>query len=718
MHNHNFLVVDTKLIKQFLLVLVVVALLIFPIVSYDLFIPNVSGANTNNFTFKWTAHIGQFTSWSSPVAEDINGDGIYEIFQAGRVSNGIGSVICLNGLTGALIWRKNFTTLSDYHIPVVVGDLRGDGIYEVVQSAGTNTIARYASNGTILWNSTAGSGWSVPAIADVDGNHHPYVYAEDNTAFESHPHVRKLNGTTGVVVASAPISYCCYGGCSIADINDDGIYEVFVTDSGPDHCYDQNLNLLWETGSYTSESHCAVLTNVTGDRKLEVIVLQQDMTAPYDGGIHVYYANGTMVPGMNDGTLGLGCHCQPAVYDIDKDGHVEVLTCYAGTPCAVWDLTTWSQDATLASGSEPPDIANVIGNSDLEIISPEGYEDGLVSIYDSSYAKIATIGSSGHPMYGMNTITQDIDNDGLNELIISGPGAGNITAYDTLALAPTPRVRTDTPYYSERRTNAGVYIPKIGGKCLLNNVYPSNGATNVSVSTIALSINIKEPNGDPIDWTIETCPNIGKRQGAKESNGTKTCPISSLSPRTAYKWYVNATDGTNWKCQTFTFTTGSSSNDTSPPQISSVSLRTSSPLDTVSNFGWENFTNLVTDNVGVSTVFLHITNPDNTITSFPMTKKIGTSTFFSNRSFSLGGTYNYVIQASDMKNNTAVSASNIFWLPSNWDINCDGVCTILDLVMVSNHYGATGRSGWIREDVDNNGVINVLDISLVSDHYS
>jgi hypothetical protein len=716
MHNQKIDTLRVLLIRKILFTVMVVMLLLFSFVITDS--PKTLAATSNNFTFKWTTHINQFNSWSSPVAEDVNGDGIYEIFQGGRVANGIGSIICLNGLTGALIWRKNFTTLSDYNIPIVVGDLNGDGIYELVQAAGTNTIARYASNGTIFWNSTAPSGWSVPAIADVDGNHHPYVYVEDNTMFEQHPHVRKLNGTTGAVVASAPIRYCCYGGCSIADINDDGIYEVFVTDSGPDHCYDQNLNLLWETGSYTSESHCAVLTNVTGDRKLEVLVLEQDMTSPYDGGIHVYYANGTMVPGMNDGTLGLGCHVQPAVYDIDKDGHVEVLTCYAGTPCAVWDLTKWGLDATLERGSEPPDIANVIGGSDLEIVSPEGYEDGVVSIYNSTYAKIATIGGPGTPMYGMNSVTQDIDHDGLNELILSGPGAGNITVYDTLAVAPTPRVRTDTPYYSERRTNAGVYVPKIGQKCTLTNAYPSNGAKNVSVSTTALSVNIKEPNGDPIDWTIETSPNIGKKHGTNENNGTKTCPISGLSPGTTYKWYVNATDGTNWKCQTFSFTTGSSSNDTLPPQISSFSLRTSSPLDTDSRFGWENFSCDVMDNTFVSSVSLRITNPDASITSVPMIKKVGTNTFFSNRSFSLAGTYDYVIQASDTSNNIAVSTNNIFWLPSGWDMNCDGLCTILDLVMVSNHYGATGSFGWIREDVDNNGVINVLDISLVSDHFS
>jgi hypothetical protein len=37
--------------------------------------------------------------------------------------------------------------------------------------------------------------------------------------------------------------------------------------------------------------------------------------------------------------------------------------------------------------------------------------------------------------------------------------------------------------------------------------------------------------------------------------------------------------------------------------------------------------------------------------------------------------------------------------------------------LVSNSFNFSGKSGWIREDVDNNGEVNLLDISLVSNHY-
>jgi hypothetical protein len=556
MQRKKIIAVNMHLLRNFILANVLITFIIFPLHINNRVIANVPMNDPDIFTFKFTTHISQYTSWSSPVAEDINGDGIYEIFQAGRISNGIGTIVCINGATGSLIWQKNFTTLSDYHIPVAIGDLNNDGVYELVHAAGTNTIARYASNGTIFWNSTADSAWGIQAIADLDDSGIPYVIVGDNSAFGYPVTLSKLYGNNGTVAASTnAISYICYGGVSIADLNCDGEFEIVMSDSGDSVCFDEDLKTLWTTPAYPSESHCAVLTNVTDDVNLEIIILQQDTIPPYNGGIHVYYANGSEVQGMNDGTLGLGCHCQPAVYDIDKDGHVEILTSYGGTYCSVWDLTDWTQDSGLEKGSEPPDIADVLGDNDLEIIFPEGYSNGVVNIYDSLYNNIADIGSYGNPMYGMNTITQDIDNDGLNELIISGPGTGNITAYDTLAIAPTPRVRTDTPYYSERRTNAGVYIPKIGGKCILSNPNLSNDSSNISVTTTNISITINEPDGDPIDWTIETSPNIGSASGTDENNGTKTCTVSGLAQGTLYKWYVNVTDGTNWKHQTYSFTT-------------------------------------------------------------------------------------------------------------------------------------------------------------------
>jgi hypothetical protein len=159
------------------------------------------------------------------------------------------------------------------------------------------------------------------------------------------------------------------------------------------------------------------------------------------------------------------------------------------------------------------------------------------------------------------------------------------------------------------------------------------------------------------------------------------------------------------------------SGDSTPPVISQVDVVTSSPFDTLVGYGWENFTCMVTDNVEVSTVLLKFTNPDQSTTNISMIKKTVTTTYYANQSLHQQGNYSYRIQATDTSNNIVLSSSHTFSLPTNWDINNDGVVTILDLVQVSNHYDEIGGNGWIRADVDNNGVIEVLDIALVSSHF-
>jgi len=159
------------------------------------------------------------------------------------------------------------------------------------------------------------------------------------------------------------------------------------------------------------------------------------------------------------------------------------------------------------------------------------------------------------------------------------------------------------------------------------------------------------------------------------------------------------------------------SGDSVPPVISFFGTMISSPLDTLGGYGWENFSCVAIDNVEVSAVLLRFVNPDQSTTNVSMIKKTGTTTYYANRSLHQPGNYSNCIQATDTSNNVALTSNYTFSLPPNWDINTDGSCTILDLVLVSNHYDETGGHGWIREDTDNNGIVEVLDIVMVSEYY-
>lgn len=89
---------------------------------------------------------------------------------------------------------------------------------------------------------------------------------------------------------------------------------------------------------------------------------------------------------------------------------------------------------------------------------------------------------------------------------------------------------------------------------------PSNGATNVPISTSSLSFNLMEPSGNAMSYTVTTSPNVGGNTGTGVHDGQYSVNISGLSYSTTYTWTVSANDGAMNAQQTFTFTTESNPN--------------------------------------------------------------------------------------------------------------------------------------------------------------
>ena len=318
-------------------------------------------------------------------------------------------------------------------------------------------------------------------------------------------------------------------------------------------CYDADtLDLIWYKKSISCSSHLPVIIDVNKDGILDIIVSQQRNS---NAGIYCLDGrNGNYITGKyQDSISGLATHEPFAVHDIDNDDNLELATCVYSN-VKIFDLGTWKIEATLASDGKPPYYANVIGDNSLEIILSE--ETNSVKIYNNQYQLIHTI--TGVSTY--SSTVQDIDGDGLNELITAGTD-GIIRVYDTLAEASNPLPRTNTNHYSERNTRTAIYIPPPGGTSApsnnptITNPNPTNQATNIPITTNALTITIQDPNGDPLDYTITTTPNIGTKTEINTNNGTKTCTITELTYSTTYTWNVKATDGKSWTEKTYTFTT-------------------------------------------------------------------------------------------------------------------------------------------------------------------
>jgi hypothetical protein len=174
-----------------------------------------------------------------------------------------------------------------------------------------------------------------------------------------------------------------------------------------------------------------------------------------------------------------------------------------------------------------------------------------------------------------------------------------------------------------------------------------------------------------------------------------------------------------WSTQRFqVYQQASAPVDSTPPQISGVARSTSDPLDTNPSYGWVNVSCTVTDNVAVSQVILRICTPSGLWNNVSMvTRTAGKYYYRSTTVFSSVGNYSYSIRATDTSTNAVISSTVLFSMPPNWDVNRDGLVTVMDLVLISNQYDGSGGLGWIAEDVDNNGDVEVLDMVLVSGHF-
>jgi len=89
----------------------------------------------------------------------------------------------------------------------------------------------------------------------------------------------------------------------------------------------------------------------------------------------------------------------------------------------------------------------------------------------------------------------------------------------------------------------------------VSNPSPQDGEKYIPVSLSHLSFHLKDLQGDFMDYTVETVPDIGSGSGSGVGDGTYSIPISGLEHSTVYTWYVNVTDGAYWKHKIFNFQT-------------------------------------------------------------------------------------------------------------------------------------------------------------------
>ncbi len=91
---------------------------------------------------------------------------------------------------------------------------------------------------------------------------------------------------------------------------------------------------------------------------------------------------------------------------------------------------------------------------------------------------------------------------------------------------------------------------------IVSNPSPEDNERDVPMNLPVLQFTLKDYQGDVMEYTVQTSPNIGSAHETGVHDGTYNVPISGMTYGGVYHWYLNATDGTHWTRKTYSFTTG------------------------------------------------------------------------------------------------------------------------------------------------------------------
>ena len=524
-----------------------------------------------------------------PVMGDVDNDGTQEIIlTAGD------SLWAINGKTGAVKWRIQGDARET---AAELADLNGDGVPEILYGLTGARLRAVNGDGTIRWTSARLHGEDQPMFpiltADLDGNGKPTIFflTEDQspTAFSGKMSdytgaINKLD-SNGNLLATTWMYHPCWGGASLADVNGDGKFELFVSDRKagyngvPAHgmaAYDANtLQMLWSRPDIQCSSSIPILADVNGDGKLDVVA--QKIT--YDSVMILDAMTGTTI---RDYGGPLPTHGTCTYADVNEDGHPDLIiaTSYPESDAIPKDFVVLD----LATGqiifrptfpywtAWPPRVGDVIGDGNTEILAAMGNQTGPgnatgsfpLLIYDKSFKLIETEDIKDGQLSPAKVF--DTDGDGLNEVLVLGR-AGRLYVYDTQASTPNPAPNSWVQGYSNLRQEAAAYVPppKVTASQAPTVVNSSSnsvsdGATNVPLGP-TLSVDVQDPQNDLLNVTFEVY-----RQGAWQTvktysnvtQGTYRADTAGFVADNSalFKWRVTVIDsGGHWDQKSYSFTT-------------------------------------------------------------------------------------------------------------------------------------------------------------------
>ncbi len=288
-----------------------------------------------------------------------------------------------------------------------VGDLNGDGIYEVVYSSCDGYLYIVESNnGTILHKVITGGEFASPTLVDIDGDGLPEVLTDGGSGS-----LMAIDGDGSIIWVIRDRMFS--GSPGIGDFNGDGRLDVAMG-SSDGYLYiveAANGSIITRLKLGNGESSTPSIADIDGDGLPEIVVTESSNLhiIDYEAGRgfidHIVQLEGLLVP-------------PPPIYDLYGDGVLDAVVNNRDGRVFVVNLVNGSimaeaQLPGVTDSASPASIGDVDGDgvADIVIATMQGLftlDQHLNIKY--SYPQIQ--------VYTSSPIITDIDLDGENEVII------------------------------------------------------------------------------------------------------------------------------------------------------------------------------------------------------------------------------------------------------------------------------------------------------------
>jgi hypothetical protein len=391
---------------------------------------------------------GSIQSVSSPAVGDIDGDGDLEIVVGNEhvLAWHHDGTELIDG-DGDPATSGVLNTLGDqFMAAVALARLDGNpGLDIVAADIGTQSVycMDYTGNALPGWPQTAENDFrAAPSIGDLDGDGEfeviamdtkgvIYAWFADGTEFrdgDNNP------GTSGVFFRTPPTTFH-YQSPVLCDIDQDGLDEV-IAGTRADTVYALNGD-----GSYVPGWPFAMPDELAGSMvagDIDDYGLPELVAHAKSGELYLLNHDGTVSPGWPKSvpTLYSFFASSPALADLDDDGTLEIVVAHNdmndsrlyvinhdGSDYPGWPLVFSVDDYTESS----PVVADIDGDGSQDLIL--GDEGGLISAWDRNGN-----GMLGFPLFAGDPVQaapmlDDIDGDGDIDMVLQSAD-GNVYVYD------------------------------------------------------------------------------------------------------------------------------------------------------------------------------------------------------------------------------------------------------------------------------------------------